>query len=108
MPHKDDFMKNSNSLPVGLRDLLLKKNDDMVMSGLESMIEEQAAKQGERNLGMQVGQLERAYKDLEGFLGTIIATLNVDGNAHLFDGLPEEWHDLVDEWTKRYKRMTNG
>jgi len=47
-------------------------------------------------------EIERRLHNAMGLLDEIIATLLLDGNAHLFSELPPSWHYAVENWHKRY------
>ena len=54
------------------------------------------------SLSGQVRKLEERYTEVEDLCGYIIATLLVDGNKKVFAVLPQEWHDLVAGWKRKW------
>lgn len=52
-----------------------------------------------------VRKLERDHTDAMELLGEIVASLNLEGNAHLFAEMPDDWHHLVEHWTKWWRNL---
>jgi hypothetical protein len=54
----------------------------------------------------KVHDLERKYSHLCELTSEILSTLQLEGNAHLFTGFPDDWHAHVEAWQKRFDKVT--
>ena len=52
-----------------------------------------------------VVKLERRCSELSELCGEMLTSLQLPGNAHLFEDFPEGWFDLVENWDVRYSRF---
>jgi len=58
------------------------------------------------SLGGRVRKLEKDYDGVRRLCGEIIATFLVEGNQKVFESLPQEWHNIVQVWKRRFDRLT--
>ena len=59
-------------------------------------------------LAQEVVKLEQRCAALSELCGQMLASLQLPGNAHLFDGFPEGWFDLVEIWDTTYSRLVKA
>jgi hypothetical protein len=53
-----------------------------------------------KSVAQEVALLEKQRDDAIELLGTILATVTIEGNKQHFAPLPEFWHTLVGQWVK--------
>lgn len=59
-------------------------------------------------LAQEVIKLEQRCAALSELCGQMLASLQLPGNAHLFDGFPEGWFDLIEIWDTAYSRLVKA
>jgi len=79
------------------------KNSEAQQKFLETL----SAKQPklEQPITKQVALLESSHHKISMLLSEVLATLTLEGNQHLFEQVPEDWHLLVELWHKRYRKL---
>ena len=60
--------------------------------------------ESEQPITKQVAALESGHHKLAMLLKHILATLMLEGNQHLFDQMPEDWHLMVKAWHEQYQQ----
>ena len=53
----------------------------------------------------RVMELEERCIGLQELAREMLATLSMEGNAHLFEHMPSSFFDLLEKWTKQYQHL---
>jgi len=53
-------------------------------------------------------ELEINHNTLLQLCSEILATLQLEGNAHLFDNFPHDWPVFVGSWQERYEQLKDS
>jgi hypothetical protein len=53
----------------------------------------------------QVAKLEHGYRKCKSLCAEILASLTLKGNAHWFEGFPDDWWMRVEAWQARLKAL---
>ena len=56
-------------------------------------------------LSTHVACLEKRCQALDDFAGSVILTLDLPANAHVFESCPPEFHEMVRTWRRQYDRI---
>lgn len=60
------------------------------------------------HLAGMADELQRRHDQLDALCGTMVVTMTEPRNAELFEGLPQDWRDLVEGWKQGYDAIRKG